>query len=66
MELCRVVFVYPCDWEAATGNSAGENSIVHRKLGQELKHSRILQAGADADAKAMEECCLLACSSWLA
>jgi hypothetical protein len=33
-----------------------------RKLGQELKQGRILEAVADAEA--MEECCLLACSAW--
>jgi hypothetical protein len=39
--------------------------IIHhqRKSGQELKHSRNLKAGADAEA--MGECCLLACSSCL-
>ena len=35
-----------------------------RKPGQELKQSCNLEAGADAEV--MEECCLLACSSWLA
>jgi hypothetical protein len=40
---------------------------VHQKKktsGQELKQGRDLKAGADA--KAMEKCCLQACSSWLA
>lgn len=35
-----------------------------RKSGQELKQGRNLKAGTDVEA--MEECCLLACSSWLA
>jgi hypothetical protein len=35
-----------------------------RKSGQELTQGRDLEAGADAEA--MEGCCLLACSSWLA
>jgi hypothetical protein len=35
-----------------------------RKSGQELKQGRNLEAGVDADAT--EECCLLACSPWLA
>jgi hypothetical protein len=37
---------------------------LQRKPGQELKHVRIPEVGADAEA--MEGCCLLACSSWLA
>jgi len=38
-------------------------SVHHqRKLGQELKWGKNLEAGADAEA--MEECCLLACFSW--
>jgi hypothetical protein len=35
-----------------------------RKSGQEFKQGRNLGVGADADA--IEGCCLLACSSWLA
>jgi hypothetical protein len=35
-----------------------------RKSGQELKQGRNLEAGADAEA--MEGCCFLACSPWLA
>ena len=34
------------------------------RLQQELKLDRNLEAGADTEA--MEECCLLACSPWLA
>jgi hypothetical protein len=33
------------------------------KPGQELKQGRNLQAGADAED--MEECCILACFTWL-
>ena len=35
-----------------------------RKAEQELKQGRNLEAGVDAEA--IEGCCLLACSSWLA
>jgi hypothetical protein len=35
-----------------------------RKSGQALKQARNLEAGADAEA--IEGCCLLACSPWLA
>jgi hypothetical protein len=35
-----------------------------KKSGQEFKQVRDLKAGADA--KTMEEGCLMACSSWLA
>jgi hypothetical protein len=35
-----------------------------KKLRQELKQDRSLEAGTDAEA--MEGCCLLACSAWLA
>ena len=40
--------------------------IVHhlKKSGQELRQGWNLETGTDA--KAMEGCCLLACSSWLA
>ena len=42
------------------------HSTVHhrRKSGQELTQGRILEAGADGEA--MEGCCFLASSSWLA
>jgi hypothetical protein len=37
---------------------------VHlRKSGQELKQGRNLEA--EADREAMEQCCFVACSSWL-
>jgi hypothetical protein len=35
-----------------------------RKSGQEIKQGWNLEAGADAEA--IEGCCLLACSTWLA
>ena len=40
--------------------------IAHhqKQWGQELKHGRYLEAGADAEA--IEGCCFLACSPWLA
>jgi hypothetical protein len=39
-------------------------TVYHqKKSGQELKQGRNLETGADAEA--MEECCFLACSSWL-
>jgi hypothetical protein len=37
--------------------------ITERKLGQELRQGRNLEAGADAEA--MERCYSLACSPWL-
>jgi hypothetical protein len=37
---------------------------IEGKSGQELKQGSNLEAGADAEA--MENYCLLACSSWLA
>jgi hypothetical protein len=42
------------------------HTTVHhqRKSGQEVKQGQNLEAGADEEA--MEECCLLACSPWLA
>jgi len=36
----------------------------YRKSGQERKQGRNMEAGAGAEA--MEGCCLLACSTWLA
>ena len=39
-------------------------SLSLKKSGQELKQRRNLEAGADTEA--MEGCCLLACSPWLA
>ena len=52
-------------WEGKGLFCLGSHIIVHhwRKSGQELKQGRNLEAGADAEA--MEECCLLVCSSWL-
>jgi hypothetical protein len=43
-----------------------EEETVHhwRNRGQELKHGKNLEA--EADAEAMEVCCSLACSPWLA
>jgi hypothetical protein len=41
------------------------NTVHHQKKPeQDLKQGRNLRAGPDTEA--MEECCLLACSSWLA
>jgi len=37
-------------------------AIYHQR--QQFKQVRILETGADANA--MEDCCLLACSSWFA
>jgi hypothetical protein len=58
------------DQEASWGGKGLFSLHIHiavhhqRKSGQELTHSRNLEAGVDAEA--MKECCLLACFPWLA
>ena len=44
--------------------SMSEVTVYLGKSGQELKQGRDLEVGADAEA--IEECCLLACSLWFA
>ena len=71
---CLCQGFYSCtkhhDQEASWGGkglfSLHFHTAVHqqRKSGLELTQGRNLEAGADAEA--VEGCCLLACSSWLA
>ena len=53
------------NWREKTLFGLHFHSTAHhlRNLGQELKQGRTLETGAGPEA--MEECCLLACSSWL-
>lgn len=66
---CLKIF-YCCD-KTLCQSKLGRKGLIwltvphhERKSGQELKQGKNQAAGIDAEA--VEECCLLACSSWLA